>query len=259
MIHITMQGKGGVGKTVVAMLLAQNRRSLGIDVTCVDCDPVNTTLASYKGLGAERLELLDGGEIAPGAWDELVERIIKLPAGGDMIVDTGATTFVPLSKYMVSNELPAVLGELGHEVCLHVVVPGGPALADSLVGLEAILRWTEGARVVVWLNRYFGPLVTLDGKPVELEELPVYQDHADRIESVIELEAESTLFAEDFRELLSRKEVFAEAQDNPGYGFMTRQRLRLLEERLMDTISRGLGVPPAGLAENGEKAGKAKA
>jgi len=261
MIHLTMQGKGGVGKSVVASLIAQNRRAAGIAVTCVDCDPINATLAGYEGLEAKALPLLDeGGDIAPASFDALVEMVAAMPEGGDAVVDTGATTFLPLSNYLVQHELPELLRELGHEITLHVVVPGGPALGDSLVGLEAILRSIQGARIAVWLNGYFGPLVGMDGKKVELEAMKVYRDHEDRIDAVIELRQEPALFAEDFRQMLSRKHTFAEALEDDSYAFMSRQRLRLLQGRLMELISMALGEPPPGLAQseaaNGEPAGK---
>jgi len=252
-VHVVMQGKGGVGKSVVAMLLAQNRRSVGIEVECRDCDPINATLARFEGLGATALELLGpDGDIAPGVFDLLVEEILALEPGTDMVVDTGATTFVPLSRYIVTNELPRILEGEGHEMIVHVVVPGGAALGDSIVGLGTILQSIQGAQVVVWLNGYFGPFLGLDGKPIDVEEMQVFQDHADQVESVIELQEEPALFAADFRTMLSRKHLFAEVVDNEDYAFMSRQRLRILGERLMTQISQALGVPAAGLAADGE-------
>ncbi len=249
MINITLQGKGGVGKTLVASLIAQQRRRAGVAVTCVDADPINASLAGFAGLEARQLELLDGaGEVAPAAFDSLVEIIMESPEGGDLVIDTGATTFVPLSRYMVLHRLPDLLRELGHETMLHVVVAGGPALGDSLVGLAAILREIEGARIVVWLNEYFGPLVGRDGEAVELEKMAVYRDNEDRIESIIELKEEPRLFADDFTLMLSRKQLFDEVREDESYSFMSRQRLRLMGDRLLDQVARVLLVPPAGLA-----------
>ena len=46
-IHLTLQGKGGVGKSLVAAVLAQYLKSAGRDVRCIDTDPVNRTFAQY--------------------------------------------------------------------------------------------------------------------------------------------------------------------------------------------------------------------
>jgi len=55
-VHLSLQGKGGVGKSLVASLLAQYfKQRKGMTVRCIDADPVNQTLAQYKELGAQRL------------------------------------------------------------------------------------------------------------------------------------------------------------------------------------------------------------
>src|SRR6266545_6675042 len=62
-VHLSLQGKGGVGKSLVASLLAQYfRHRKGMTVRCIDADPVNQTLTQYKELGAERLDLLREGD-----------------------------------------------------------------------------------------------------------------------------------------------------------------------------------------------------
>jgi P-type conjugative transfer protein TrbG len=55
-IHLTLQGKGGVGKSLVASVLAQYLKEQGKDVRCIDTDPVNRTFAQYSALGADRLK-----------------------------------------------------------------------------------------------------------------------------------------------------------------------------------------------------------
>ena len=50
-IHLTLQGKGGVGKSLVATVLAQYLREKGKDVRCIDTDPVNRTFAQYRWFG----------------------------------------------------------------------------------------------------------------------------------------------------------------------------------------------------------------
>src|SRR5579859_3467685 len=42
-IHLTLQGKGGVGKSLVASILAQYFRHHGREIRCIDSDPVNQT------------------------------------------------------------------------------------------------------------------------------------------------------------------------------------------------------------------------
>ena len=49
-IHLTLQGKGGVGKSLVASILAQYFRHRGAEIHCLDTDPVNQTFSQYTGV-----------------------------------------------------------------------------------------------------------------------------------------------------------------------------------------------------------------
>ena len=57
-IHFVLQGKGGVGKSFVAALLAQYLKSTGNEVHCYDTDPVNQTFSRYKKLKVEIVKIL---------------------------------------------------------------------------------------------------------------------------------------------------------------------------------------------------------
>ena len=49
-IHAVLQGKGGVGKTIIATMIAQYKASKGQTPICVDTDPVNYSFSGYKSL-----------------------------------------------------------------------------------------------------------------------------------------------------------------------------------------------------------------
>ena len=51
-IHIALQGKGGVGKSLISAMLSQYLLSRGQDVHGIDADPVNQTLSEYRGLAS---------------------------------------------------------------------------------------------------------------------------------------------------------------------------------------------------------------
>ncbi len=73
-IHLTLQGKGGVGKSLVASILAQYFRHHGKEIHCIDSDPVNQTFSQYAELGAEHLALMRNGRIDSGGFDILIDR-----------------------------------------------------------------------------------------------------------------------------------------------------------------------------------------
>ncbi|NQU58501.1 MAG: conjugal transfer protein TraL, partial [Rhodospirillales bacterium] len=55
-IHMILQGKGGVGKSFVASLLAQHYLSREITPVCIATDPINQTFAAYKSFNAHQLK-----------------------------------------------------------------------------------------------------------------------------------------------------------------------------------------------------------
>src|SRR5260370_5525280 len=133
-VHLSLKGKGGAGKSLVASLLAQYfRHRKGIPVRCIDADPVNQTLAQYNELGAERLDLMREGSVDQRAFDGLMESL--LTESGTFIVDNGASTFIPLGNYMLENNAVALLNAAGRRIFLPCVLPGGQALADTLTCL----------------------------------------------------------------------------------------------------------------------------
>ena len=118
-IHMVLQGKGGVGKSFIAALMAQFLQDRGREPVCIDTDPVNATFTGYSAFGVHAIELMDGRDINPRSFDLLVERIACAgPESDHVIVDNGASSFLPLADYMLSYDVPGLLAEMGHELWL---------------------------------------------------------------------------------------------------------------------------------------------
>ena len=92
---MVLQGKGGVGKSFIAAVLAQYMAAKGHAPLCIDTDPVNATFHGYKALNVHRLEIMEGDEINPRHFDSLVDLVAS--SRHDAIIDNGASSFVPLS------------------------------------------------------------------------------------------------------------------------------------------------------------------
>ena len=126
-VHMTLCGKGGVGKSVVARLLAEYLTSQGQPPLAFDADPLNTNFASVKAFGAEKVQLFDKAHrIHSKLFDAMVVRIF----GSDrsVLIDTGAASYVPLFNYMRELGLAETLNENGFDLFFHVALAGGPAL-----------------------------------------------------------------------------------------------------------------------------------
>ena len=232
-VHLSLQGKGGVGKSLVASLLAQYfKQRKGMTVRCIDADPVNQTLAQYKDLGAERLDLLREGSIDQRAFDGLLECL--LTQSGTFIVDNGASTFIPLWNYMLENNALALLKAAGRRIFVHCVITGGQSLADTLSGFARLAQTTGERNVVLWVNEYFGR-VERDGRA--LHELPVYAEHEGAVFGSVAIPRRNQdTFGRDVEDVISRKLTLQEAIESPNFPIMVRQRLRVVQRDLFDQL-----------------------
>jgi hypothetical protein len=236
-VHLSLQGKGGVGKSLIAALLAQYFAEGGDPAVCIDTDPVNATFAGYAGLNVEHLALMGPDKkISERQFDSMMERI--LTEDRNFVIDNGASSFVPLSSYLVENDAAAMIAENGKQLVVHSVVTGGQALADTVHGLSSLLsQMPASAQIVVWLNEYFGP-IERDGRP--FDQLGVYKENKDRIHGVVRLDRQtSDTFRKDLESLLDAKLTFAEALDpeSDRFGLMPRQRLTQMRRTIFERIA----------------------
>jgi hypothetical protein len=203
-IHVTLQGKGGVGKSLISAILCQYLLSKGQEVHGIDADPVNQTLSEYHKLAVIRLNLLKEGSIDQREFDLLMERF--LTESGTFVVDTGAASFIPLWHYLIENQALDYLREKGRRVYIHSVLTGGQSLNDTLGGFEQLAETTREKNLVVWLNEYFG-VVSQDG--ASFREMIVYKKHAAKVYgSVAIVRRTAETFGRDVEEMICQKMTF---------------------------------------------------
>lgn len=232
--HMLLQCKGGVGKSFFAATLAQWLRGGGRTPVCIDTDPFNGTFSGYTSLNVHRIELMEGEDINPRKFDELIEVIAA--ATGDVIVDNGASSFAALSHYLLSNHVAALLRQMDRPLLIHTVITGGQAFLDTLNGFDQLARqFGDDAYFVVWLNPFWGP-VSLDGK--DFEQMKAYISNKDRVEAIIRvprLKAET--YGVDLENMLKLRQTFEEAIAAPTRTIMERQRLKLIKDGLYAQLS----------------------
>ena len=232
-VHFVLQGKGGVGKSFISAILAQYFRSTGRSVYCFDTDPVNATFAQYDGLEAEHINVLKRGVINEKQFDTLVEFLCTRP--GVCVVDTGATTFVPLWNYMLENEIMAFLAGRNRRPYIHSVVTGGQAISDTLNGFAKVSATSGEKNIVVWLNEYFGEVQGMDGRG--FEELKVAQEQAERVLGTVTIrERNPHTFGDDLKEMLQRRLTFDAAIQSEQFSLVAKQRLAIIRRDLFDQL-----------------------
>jgi hypothetical protein len=233
-IHLTLQGKGGVGKSLVASILAQYFRHHGREIRCIDSDPVNQTFSQYAELGAEHLAIMRDGRIDSGGFDILLHRL--LTEEGTFIVANGASTFVPLWSFIVESKALDMLSDAGRKLYVHTIITGGQALGDTLKGFKSLADSSGERNIVVWLNEYFG-VIERDGKT--FTDMQAYKDCESKVFGLVHIAKRNPdTFGRDVEEVITRKRTFEDAIRNGTATVMSKQRLKMVQRDLFEQLDK---------------------
>ena len=228
-IHLILQGKGGVGKSVVASWLAEFLVKRGQPVRCIDGDPVNRSFGQYKAFSAEKLDLLNAdGVLDRTRYDSLFERFLAEDAV--FVLDSGATAFLPFWSYLVEADLISTLRAAGRSVYVHVPIAGGEMLNDTLLGFKTLAERASDRNLVVWINEYFGP-VARDGKT--FNQMQVYLDNQDKVLTAVAIpQRSSDTFGQVIRRMREEKLTFEEAIKFGEFFLVDKSRLFRVQTEL---------------------------
>jgi len=144
-VHLVGGEKGGVGKSVVARLLAQLFIDRGQRFVALDADGSHGALLRYYGDFSEAVEL---SELA-GA-DQIFTRAQE-DADRDVLVDLPAQSHRALSRWVEENDLLSFANESGVQLVYWHVTDGG---FDSVAHLAQLAeQFGDGVRFVVVKNQ----------------------------------------------------------------------------------------------------------
>lgn len=220
-INFILQGKGGVGKTFISSMLAQyfldNKK---IDTICADTDSVNKSFEGIKGLNVAEVEISENGVILQAKFDSFFEKIINLN-NSTFVVDNGASTFLPLVKYIKDNDIISLFDETNRPIYIHSILVGGQSENDSLQGLLSLYELIAGSsnvKLVVWLNEFQGAVV-FDKKAYEITK--------DKLAgTVIVKNWHSDAFTADIEKMTKARLTLEEALQSSDFNLMAKNRLK---------------------------------
>lgn len=234
-VHSAQQGKGGCGKSVSSALLGMYKVSKGEQPICIDTDPLNPTFSNYEKLNVRQLDIMEGDEINQRKLDTLIQWIDE--AGDtDVIIDNGAPSFIPLSSYLISQQIPALLYEMGKQLVIHISIVGGQAHDYTVEGFKAMVeQYPEETRFVIWLNPYWGAVES--DKGVAFEDSEAYLTHKNKVDALIRLPTlKKELHGQDFANMLENYKTFDEAIEDKSLSIMVRQRLKQVRALIFEQL-----------------------
>lgn len=144
------------------------------------------------------------------------------------MVDSGAATFLPLTRYLAENDIYQIMADHGKTVFIHCVLVGGQARSDTYDGLADLLgKVGKSAKVVIWENEFWGK-VEFDGVPITASKLYKEADKAGKIAGVVKIidRSQSDTFTGDIKQMTQANLTLAEVIDSPDFSFLAKNRLK---------------------------------
>ncbi|MGZ3182656.1 MAG: nucleotide-binding protein [Telluria sp.] len=232
-VHFILQGKGGIGKTLVSTILAQWLQQKDAPLRCYDTDQENATFLRYKALNVKHIPVMTENRIIdPKRFDALM--IDMLEEDCNAVVDNGANTFSPLMSYLLENDCFDLLKESGRKVYIHSIVGGGDTLHDTATGFVSTAKSTD-VPLVLWENEHFGPLASASGKV--FTESATYADNAARVVGRVVLsQRNADTFGADIKKMNTARMTAEEVKGSDKFNVMEKQRIKVVFRDLFEQL-----------------------
>ena len=237
-LHMTLGDKGGIGKSFIAVLLAQYflDNKTNANLICLDIDPKNHTFSRYTELDVERIDVQNDGDIEKMRFDLFVNRVLEADEDAEIIVDVGGNVYIPLMDYLRVNDVLQMLSETGVEIILHVPIVGAGDLFPTLKTLDELVASTpDVARVSVWINQKNGR-VEYNGK--SFEESERYEDYKSRIRSITYIPLWRSDMQVSVAAMLEEAVTFNATMGMLTFDIMGKQRIKIAQRYLYQAIER---------------------
>jgi hypothetical protein len=160
-IHISLQSKGGIGKSLIAVATAAWLRKKAGDVVVLNVDPENDTICQYASLGATDVDILTCGssgeiDIDKIKFDAMIDKLAS--ESRPVVIDVGTSAFRPFIAYLQEYGILQILADVGKTVYLDVMIAGGQHVPDTTAGAMEIknIAAGTGAEIVIWNNKHKG-------------------------------------------------------------------------------------------------------
>ena len=231
-IHFVLQGKGGVGKSLIASQISDYIKTKTEALAAYDTDQENTTFQSYKSLNVKPVPLMTPSRtINSKKFDSLILGLLENEEPA--VIDNGANTFSPLMAYIVENDIFTTLAESGKKVFIHTIVAGGDNLNDTVNGFSSLAQSTE-VPLVLWLNEYFGSTNTNNGPFLETK---LFKNYAEKVIGTVTICARNPqTFGVDIQNMNKLRMTVSEAIASDKFHILEKQRLKMFGRDIFNQL-----------------------
>lgn len=234
-IHIFIQAKGGVGKSVGSAILAQYLDDcVGAENTYfLDTDPSNNSFSKFEALDVEYINpaITDAqtGETVVDAMaiNKIFENLFAIPE--HTVVDTGSSNYIALKSYLVGNQIFEMLAnedEVKRDVFLHVPVNGGADFVFCGTELREMANQFAHVKFVIWLNPRGGEILTSDGISFDDDKMASDLRKAGKLAGIVHMPDLKDPKKSVFAEALKAGMTFKEYDGNGKYSLIQRSNIK---------------------------------
>ncbi len=223
--HFFLNGKGGVGTSYTASLLAQHYIARNKRVLCVSTEPCGGNLRRYEAFNTKWFDIYCEDSSNPKSIDSLFKQILQMDDDAEVIVDCGSTSYLSICQVLKAKGFMDEAQSFGKRILLHSIIVGGASCIEALNSYKSLLDNFPDSRTIVWLNKYFGE-VRIDGQ--KFEDTKFYAHYSDRIDGIIPLGPEKDgPMAYDINRMLCDYLTYQEAITTSDYYVITKSRLNM--------------------------------
>ena len=246
-VHMTLQSKGGIGKTFVARILTEYFK----DCRAYDLDVHNQSLHSFSGslpvefvnlthyVPEQNLSKGPAGAINPHYVDTLFEEIMQ-GSEQHIVMDFGSQLYEPMLQYMAESDMVKVVTETcGIVIWFHLLVCGGDLQTQTVQDVVKIIStWhNSGARILVWQNEFRGAVKNeKDPRMLGVQNLEVWPHLKKKRHGLITLRGQSGMFGDDIDRISEQKCSFRDAISMSSLPVMARSRIRKVWAEYSDQL-----------------------
>lgn len=225
-VHFVLQGKGGIGKTLVSAFLAQYIDDRFPEtLECYDTDQENATFADYKAFNVKLVDVMNEDRtINRKMFDKMLLEVFA--SKKNIVIDNGANTFSPLMSYLMENDFIDMMLEAGKRVYIHTIIGGGDNLKDTKAGFVSLAKQTS-CPMVIWLNENASW-----GTTENFIESDTFNENSGNVRGVVLLQGRnSDTFGDDVRRMNKARLTLKEITASPG-------EFNILETSRLGTVVR---------------------
>ena len=166
------------------------------------------------------IEILKNGAIIQSKFDNIFELMVN-EENKTFVIDNGASTFVPMMKYIEDNGVIDLFDELDRPVFIHTVIVGGQSQSDTLQGLASLyelVKNSKNVKLIIWLNEFQGDVEISNTQKKVV---------ADKPAGVIKVvNRDSDAFTADLEKMTKSRLTLVEALQDSNFGLMAKNRLK---------------------------------